>query len=222
MQLSLQTLVGICKNYQVFVFDFDKVLLPPAATNTIKNHVISKMILYVMMKRSCSYSEAKGFITQVKTKHNVPSTALALYLEGWDYDLFLNTVLGDMPLSYISATETGRIRHLLTTLNGTLIVFSNNEKKYIELMLNIMGIRDLFTHVVATEPNVTAFKPNVYAYQRVTNLIGVPLRVLFFDDDQDNIIAARSLSNWDTVLVNPSLKPTAVVSTFHLTALTGY
>jgi putative hydrolase of the HAD superfamily len=86
------------------------------------------------------------------------------------------------------------LRHVLRRLPGRKIVFSNAPGRYIEAVLQALGVRDLFDDVFSIESTRFQPKPQAQGFQRLMHAQGlVAARCVMVEDSLDNLRTARRL-----------------------------
>lgn len=103
-------------------------------------------------------------------------------------------------------------RHLNVLLKqlkemGQVLLFTNGNDAHAKESLRRMRLKSLFGSNIVTRDTYSAMKPDPYVYYK-THMDKHMTRgpVLFFDDTAENLIAAKSLLGWNTVLIGSSPK----------------
>ncbi len=95
------------------------------------------------------------------------------------------------------------VRHALTRLGGTRLVFSNAPRHYVEQVLRAMGLRRYFKAVYAIEDARFRGKPELHGFHYLLRKHQLdPHRCAFVDDSLANLRAAHRLG-MSTVWVSP-------------------
>jgi putative hydrolase of the HAD superfamily len=95
------------------------------------------------------------------------------------------------------------VRHALTRLGGTRLVFSNAPRHYVEEVLRAMGLRRYFKAVYAIEDARFRGKPELHGFHYLLRKHHLdPHRCAFVDDSLANLRAAHRLG-MSTVWVSP-------------------
>ncbi|HVY06697.1 MAG TPA: pyrimidine 5'-nucleotidase [Burkholderiales bacterium] len=96
----------------------------------------------------------------------------------------------------ISKMVVGRrgLRHVLRRLPGRKFVFSNAPAHYIELVLGVLGVRDLFDDVFSIERTRFRPKPQAHGFLRLMREHRlVASRCIMVEDSLENLHTARRL-----------------------------
>ncbi len=103
------------------------------------------------------------------------------------------------------------LRHILKRLPGRKIIFSNAPQRYVETVLELIGIRQLIDSVWTIERLRFAPKPHGGAFSRLLHAERLnPHRCIFVEDTAINLRAAKRLG-MTTVLVSAATRvPTYV------------
>lgn len=90
--------------------------------------------------------------------------------------------------------QTKRLRHLLQTLKGRKVVFTNAPKAYALRVLDILGIGDMFTLVFSVESTHFHAKPSVRGFQMLLKSIKAsPKDCIMLEDNLPALQTAKRL-----------------------------
>ena len=99
-----------------------------------------------------------------------------------------------------------RLRHLLQALPGKKVVFSNAPQRYVDAVLSLLRIGDLFDDVMAVEHTHYRPKPDRFGFMRLLKKHGVKAaQCVMVEDSLENLQAAKRLG-MRTVWVNAGNK----------------
>ena len=103
------------------------------------------------------------------------------------------------------------LRHMLRRLPGRKIIFSNAPRRYVETVLDLIGIRPLIDSIWTIERLRFEPKPHLGAFRRLLHRERLdPRRCVFVEDTAANLRAAKQLG-MKTVLVSRTARaPTYV------------
>lgn len=103
------------------------------------------------------------------------------------------------------------LRHVLKRLRGRKIVFSNAPRRYVEAVLELIGILPLIDSVWTIERLRFTPKPHIEAFRRLLHLERLdPRRCILVEDTAANLAAAKRLG-MTTVLVSRAARVPAYV-----------
>lgn len=90
--------------------------------------------------------------------------------------------------------QTKRLRHVLQTLKGRKVVFTNAPKSYALRVLEILGIGDLFELVFSVESTQFHAKPSLRGFQRLLKNLAVhPKDCIMLEDNLPALQTAKRL-----------------------------
>ena len=99
-----------------------------------------------------------------------------------------------------------RLRHVLKSLPGRKVVFSNAPQRYVHAVLGLLRVDDLFDDVMAVEHTRFRPKPDNYGFIRLLKRHNVkPPQCVMVEDSLDNLYTAKRLG-MRTVWVNSGNK----------------
>lgn len=95
-----------------------------------------------------------------------------------------------------------RLRHLLKTLPGRKMVFSNAPKHYAHAVLELLHVDDLFQDVMTVEHTRYRPKPDIYGFMRLLKVHGIKApQCIMVEDSLENLHTAKRVG-MRTVWVN--------------------
>ena len=104
-----------------------------------------------------------------------------------------------------------RLRHVLRTLPGRKVVFSNAPQHYAHAVLQLLRIDDLFEDLFAIEHTRYQPKPSIAGFMRLLRKHNLnPARCVMVEDSAENLQAAKRLG-MHTVWVNNTARAPAYV-----------
>jgi putative hydrolase of the HAD superfamily len=87
-----------------------------------------------------------------------------------------------------------RLRHLLQTLPGRKVIFTNAPRDYALRVLDLLGIGDIFELVFSVESAAFHAKPSVRGFQRLLKSINVkPSDCIMLEDNLPALMTAKRL-----------------------------
>jgi putative hydrolase of the HAD superfamily len=90
--------------------------------------------------------------------------------------------------------QTKRLRHLLKTLNGRKVIFTNAPKNYAFRVLDLLAIGDIFELVFSVESSQFHAKPSVRGFQTLLKSIGTkPSDCIMLEDNLAALMTAKRL-----------------------------
>ena len=114
----------------------------------------------------------------------------------------------DLPQMVLRVT---RLRHILQRLPGKKLVFSNAPQDYVNAVLALLGIADLFDGVFAIEHTRYQPKPQLAGFMRLLRNFRLnPARCIMVEDSAENLLTAKRLG-MRTVWVNETTRSPAYV-----------
>ena len=114
----------------------------------------------------------------------------------------------DLPQMVLRVT---RLRHILQRLPGKKLVFSNAPQDYVNAVLALLGIEDLFDGVFAIEHTRYQPKPQLAGFMLLLRNFRLnPARCIMVEDSAENLLTAKRLG-MRTVWVNETTRSPAYV-----------
>jgi putative hydrolase of the HAD superfamily len=104
-----------------------------------------------------------------------------------------------------------RLRHVLRSLPGKKVLYTNAPKHYALAVLKLLRIADLFDEVMAVEHTGYRPKPHTFGFLRLLQKHRVkPAQCVMVEDSLENLRTAKKLG-MRTVWVNPGQQNEACV-----------
>jgi putative hydrolase of the HAD superfamily len=101
---------------------------------------------------------------------------------------------------------TKRLRHMLRTLNGRKVIFTNAPKSYAIRVLDLLGIGDMFELVFSVESAKFHAKPSIRGFQRLLDTIKAnPNNCVMLEDNLPALMTAKRLG-MQTIWVTKKLQ----------------
>jgi putative hydrolase of the HAD superfamily len=128
-----------------------------------------------------------------------------------EYSVNMDEYLGfvhNVPLETILSPDPV-LSQLLESLPQRKVIFTNSHKPHAERVLNILGIRQHFDHIIDIYAMSPYCKPQVEAFQKALDLINEnPVKCLMIDDSPVNLDTARYFK-MGTICVGNQQHPTS-------------
>ncbi len=107
--------------------------------------------------------------------------------------------------------QTKRLRHMLSSLNGRKVIFTNAPRNYALRVLDLLGISDIFELVFSVESSQFHAKPTVRGFQTLLKSIRTkPSNCIMLEDNLAALMTAKRLG-MKTIWVSKQLsKPNFV------------
>jgi putative hydrolase of the HAD superfamily len=103
------------------------------------------------------------------------------------------------------------LRHMLRKLPGRKIIFSNAPRRYVESVLNLIGIRRQIDSIWTIERLRFTPKPHLVAFRRLLHRERLdPRRCILVEDTAANLRAAKQLGMKTVLVSSASQAPTYV------------
>ena len=120
----------------------------------------------------------------------------------WVFDLD-NTIYNTNNINYYDISKDNYLHCLIDNLDGHKFVFTNATLVHAEMVLSRLGIRELFDDIIDRNA-MKALKPTNNAFSYFINRIQTLAQetIVFFEDNIDNLIAAKRRYHWTTVLIS--------------------
>jgi putative hydrolase of the HAD superfamily len=199
----------------VWVFDLDNTLYPPAAR--LFDQIELRMTAWVQATLGVSRGEADRLRAQYWRSYG--TTLAGLMAEhGVDPGPYLTDV-HDIDLSVLSPDPALAAR--IAALPGRRLVYTNGCAPYAERVLAARGLAGLFDAVCGVEHAGFRPKPERAAFETVFAAQGVDARrAAMFEDDARNLVAPHAMG-MATVHVAPAPDPHPHIA-HHTADLTGF
>ncbi|MFH0969240.1 MAG: HAD-IA family hydrolase [Patescibacteria group bacterium] len=191
-------LLGSLKDLEanLWVFDCDGVIYD--STKEAEKEVMGLMSKFIALHFGCSVEEALNIRQELLRKYQVPNTVMALVREGFNEREILKNTYFAINFKKLGIVPSPELHEFLCSLPGKKVVLSNNHKKFIQVVLNILGISNCFSAIYGAEELSPARKPDLRAFKLVQNTVGISDKVVFIDDEIPNVIVAEQFG-WTAI-----------------------
>lgn len=196
------------RSHRVWLFDLDNTLHD--ATPHIFPAISRAMGEYVAHRVGLDEQAARELRDHYWRRYGATLTGLVRH-HGVDPHHFLaatHDFLDELPRMVVHEPA---LRHVLKRLPGRKIVFSNAPRRYVEAVLELIGIRPQIDSVWTIERLRFSPKPHVAAFRRLLQKERLdPRRCILVEDTAANLAAAKRLG-MKTVLVSSAARVPAHV-----------
>lgn len=187
---------------KVFIFDLDDTLHDASAhIFPVMNHGMTQYI-----QKYLNLEEAAAFELRQRYWQIYGATLKGLMRHhGIDPYHFLEETHRFIQLPTM-VIQTKRLRHMLQTLPGRKVIFTNAPKRYAIRILDLLGIGDLFECIFSVESAQFHAKPSVRGFQMLLRKIKIkPSQCTMLEDSLPALMTAKRLG-MQTVWVSRSLQ----------------
>ncbi len=116
--------------------------------------------------------------------------------------------------------QTKRLRHMLSSLNGRKVIFTNAPRNYALRVLDLLGISDIFELVFSVESSQFHAKPTARGFQSLIKTIRAkPSNCIMLEDNLAALMTAKRLG-MKTIWVSKQLSKPNFVD-YRLTSVLG-
>ena len=174
----------------LWIFDLDNTL--HNATPHIFPHINRSMTAYLQQHLNLEETAANDLRMHYWQRYGATLTGMMRH-HGTDPDHFLwNT--HQFPELDRMVLSNPRLRHVLKSLPGRKVVFSNAPQHYAHAVLKLLGVDGLFEDVMAVEHTRFRPKPDVFGFMRLLKKHRVrPAQCVMVEDSLENLQAAKKL-----------------------------
>lgn len=188
------------RNDRVWVFDLDDTLHNASAH--VFPHINRSMTQYLMTHLALSEADANDLRRHYWLRYGATLHGLMRH-HGTDPHHFLHHT-HQFPQLENMILKTRGLRHVLRTLKGRKVVFTNAPKSYAEKVLNLLGIRRMFDAVFSIESTLFQPKPSTQGFRRMLKSIRAQARqCVMVEDSLPALVTAKRLG-MKTVFINPA------------------
>jgi putative hydrolase of the HAD superfamily len=185
-----------------WIFDLDNTL--HNATPHIFPHINRSMTAYLQEHLHVDEAEANDLRVHYWLRYGATMTGLMRH-HGTDPDHFLWHT-HQFPELDKMVLRAPRLRHVLKSLPGRKVVFSNAPRHYAYAVLKLLRVNDLFDDVMAVEHTRYRPKPDNFGFMRLLKMHRVKApQCIMVEDSLENLHAAKRLG-MRTVWVNAGNK----------------
>ena len=193
---------------RVWLFDLDNTLHD--ASPHIFPAISRLMSDYVARKVSLDETAAKQLRDHYWLRYGATLTGLVRH-HGVDPHHFLAETHDFLPQLPQMVVHDRALRHMLKKLPGRKIVFSNAPQRYVEAVLDLIGIRPLIDSVWTIERLRFTPKPHGGAFRRLLHQERLdPRRCILVEDTAANLRAAKRLGMKTVLVTSAARVPTYV------------
>ena len=187
---------------RIFLFDYDNTLYSPDCG--LVDEVVRRMILFLQERLNLSPARAQEEANRYRDQYGTVTTGIFKEHPDLDLDEFSRFIHNFAVPNYLAADQ--QLQAVLAKQAVPLYILSNGWEEYVEEGLRLMGVRKAFRAVYGIRHAQFVGKPNLSAYERVIDDIGVePNQVVYFDDNRRDLAAAKELG-MTTVWVHPDAR----------------
>ena len=183
---------------RVWIFDLDNTLHD--ATPHIFPHINRSMTAYLQQHLQLDEAAANALRLHYWYRYGATLSGLMRH-HGTDPEHFLWHTHQFPELSQM-VLRVPRLRHVLKTLPGKKVVFSNAPQHYVHAVLKLLRVDDLFDDVMAVEHTRYRPKPDNFGFIRLLRRHRIrAAQCVMIEDSLENLHAAKRLG-MRTVWVN--------------------
>ncbi len=175
---------------RIWIFDLDDTLHNASAhIFPVMNH---SMTQYIMHELAMSEPEAHALRQHYWRIYGATLKGLMRH-HGTDPHHFLNETHRLSALSEM-VIQTKRLKHMLKSLSGRKLVFTNAPRSYAIRVLELLGIADVFELVFSVESTQFHAKPSSRGFQRLLNTINAKASdCIMLEDSLPALMTAKRL-----------------------------
>ena len=167
--------------------------------------VIEKMLRYISRYLGITEEQATKERKRLIKKYNVESTEFVFGLEyGMPYEDFVNNTYLTIGLESHGIQHDRRLYTMLHRAAQKKSVLTNNPSEFALKILKVLGVDDVFEHIIGSRELCFFLKPDIKAFEIALNMTGyAPEQTFFIDDVKENMSPAKSFG-MKTALVGAS------------------
>ena len=175
-------------NYAIFDNDGTTYRMPAGFVGAVMDSLIS----YVAGELMLPYDEAKAERSRLVEKYGVRCTEFVFGEEyGMKYEGFVQNAYMKVPLEDFIPPDL-RLMRMLERMSIPKSILTNNPSEFGERILELLGVADMFEHVIGSRETGFRMKPEKEAFERELKITGYePLETLFVDDTPENHACAK-------------------------------
>jgi putative hydrolase of the HAD superfamily len=175
----------------LWVFDNDGTLYNNPSE--LEKVVVAKMIKYIALRYNLSYSKAKEKRKELLQRHCTKYTLIAIKQEGISENDFIQKTYLSINPSDFGIKKSPELRELINSLLGEKIVLTNNPSEFADLILEHLGIKDLFSQIIGMREMNYIQKPDKRSFGFLEKSINNGKKVMFIDNEFANIETAKEV-----------------------------
>lgn len=175
---------------RVWIFDLDNTLHD--ATPYIFPHINRSMTAYLQQHLQLDEVEANALRVHYWHRYGATLSGMMRH-HGTRPEHFLWHTHQFPELPQMVLREP-RLRHVLKALPGKKVVFSNAPQHYVEAVLKLLRVNDLFVDVMAVEQTWYRPKPDKFGFLRLLQRLNLrATQCVMVEDSLENLLAAKRL-----------------------------
>lgn len=182
----------------LWVFDNDGTLYQN--TQKVRAAVEARMVEFISRAFRCNKTEAENKRRELLRRHSTEYTLIALMREGVDPDEFMNATYLSVDLTECGIERNVILLDSLQKLPGKKIVLTNNPSGFARIILERVGVIDLFSHVYGMFEVGFVSKPSPEAFVVLAQAVRAGQKVFYLDDSEANLLYPSTLG-CTTILV---------------------
>ncbi len=161
------------------LFDLDNTLYP--SDGGLLKEIDSRMTAFVVEYLGISAEKAKALRVGFRDRYGTTLRGLMEEYDFKEYDRFFREVHPEDPSIYLDKDPV--LKTMLASIKLPKSVLTNSPVEHAERVLEYLEIRDFFQHIFDIRFNRLVGKPNISAYRRVLEYLGIkPEETVFIDD----------------------------------------
>lgn len=159
----------------------------------------ARLVYWVTQQLNISLEESEALRHEYFVNYGTTMHGLLLHHPEVDIDAYLDYV-HDIDVSRYIAPNPA-LDGMLSRLNVAKAVFTNSVADWAERILQQLGVRRHFTHIIDVRAVDYQSKPHPHAFERALEILGVPASVCVMVDDQVSYLRGAADAGMRTVLV---------------------
>jgi putative hydrolase of the HAD superfamily len=184
---------------QYILFDLDDTLY----TNDtgLFKELGTRLVYWVSQQLHISLEESAVLRREYFLAYGTMMRGLLLHHPEVDIDAYLAYV-HDIDVSQYIAPNPA-LDAMLSRLDVAKAVFTNSVADWAERILQQLGVRHHFTHIIDVRAVDYQSKPHPHAFERALEILGMPASACAMVDDQINYLRGAMDTGMRTILVRP-------------------
>ena len=164
----------------------------------------TRLVYWVAQQLHISLEESAVLRREYFVKYGTMMRGLLLHHPEVDVDAYLDYV-HDIDVSRYIAPNPA-LDEMLSRLDVAKAVFTNSVADWAERILQQLGVRRHFTHIIDVRAVDYQSKPHPHAFARALEIVGAPGSACVMLDDQAHYLRGAAAAGMRTVLVHPEAK----------------
>jgi putative hydrolase of the HAD superfamily len=188
---------------ETILFDLDETLYPRRAG--IMDQIRTLILAYMQRRLEMSPEEADAVRSRYLHAYGTTMRGLQAH-HGIDAEDYLDFV-HRLPLEdYIGANPA--LDEALAAIPQTKVVFTNATREHAERVLDVLGVRHHFEHIVDIRDMSFESKPEPSAYRRICALLEQdPEACMLVEDNVRNLVPAKELGMVTVLVSENDIRP---------------